>query len=91
MPAYQQIQNGVRVIGAMVQVSAESHSDGAGKPSLMAGKNNDSKILRATHIIVGQVPLIVFFCLLLMTRGMIREALPDKVTIFSSLHRFAFH
>jgi hypothetical protein len=40
------------VIGAIVHVSTESPSDGAGKPSLMAGKNNDSTILRTTQIIV---------------------------------------
>jgi hypothetical protein len=53
MPTIQHVQNVVKVIGAIVHVSTESPSDGAGKPSLMAGKNNDSRILRATHIIVG--------------------------------------
>jgi hypothetical protein len=90
MPTIQHIQNGVKVIGAIVHVSTESPSDGAGKPSLMAGKKIIQEFFEQLISSWGQVPLIVIFCLLLMTRGMIREALPDKITIFLSLHRFAF-
>ena len=41
-----------------------------------------SKFFEATQIIVEQVPMIVIFCLLLITRSMIREVVPDKITIF---------
>jgi hypothetical protein len=82
------IEHGPKLVEAVLwcAVSLNHRPDRPWKPGLMARKNNISKIGRATQIIMRAISDIVIFCLLLITRSMIREAVPDKLDVLLSLH-----